>query len=295
MKYMIDDYQLIKTDDTLYLGNYGIGAKIPNEHLGQILATLKNQAKLEIQDEALVELATSHNINPEKLKEVLIDKLNILKPHSSRKCDKIFINTDDVMMAEMVQDGLSKEYEVEIQSDNQYDYPAKSLVLYFRKNYSHQDFKQLYQNLPDNVYIVTAGIIHKTLIIDNLYFNHSGLPSHFSNLNNLLACVHNDIAITKNNWLLFYRQLMKKDIDTFPDPQISKSQTGYIAYCLERFLAQFTNFWKLPTTLDEVNWFWHVDLTSFSVNREVAIHSPYSEYDMNLDISKLAEKEVECL
>jgi hypothetical protein len=85
---------------------------------------------------------------------------------------------------------------------------------------------------------------------------------------------------------------MKENVDQFPNPEVTQCQRGYVAYCLQKFASQFTNFWKLPTTLDEINWFWNVDLTSFSVNREVAIHSPYSEYDMNLDFSKTKELEL---
>jgi McbB family protein len=290
--YMIDDYQLIKAGDSLYLGNYGIGAKISNQKLATILENIKKQAKLEISEQQLTVLSESHHINVEQLKDVLINKLNILQPRSTRKFGKIYISSDDDIITEFTNDSLSKEYDVQIVNPDFNQYENKSLVLYYRNNYSHGDFKTLYQDLPENVYLITAGIIHKILIIDNLYFKGSGLPSHFSNLNNLLACVHNDISITKNNWLLYYRQIMKENVDQFPNPEVTQCQRGYIAYCLQKFASQFTNFWKLPTTLDEINWFWNVDLTSFSVNREVAIHSPYSEYDMNLDFSKTKELEL---
>lgn len=290
--YMIDDYQLIKAGDSLYLGNYGIGAKISNQKLANILENIKKQDKLEISEQQLTVLSESHHINVEQLKDVLINKLNILQPRSARKFGKIYISSDDDIISEFTNDSLSKEYDVQIVNPDFNQYDDKSLVLYYRNNYSHGDFKTLYQDLPENVYLITAGIIHKILIIDNLYFKGSGLPSHFSNLNNLLACVHNDISITKNNWLLYYRQIMKENVDQFPNPDVTKCQRGYAAYCLQKFASQFTNFWKLPTTLDEINWFWNVDLTSFSVNREVAIHSPYSEYDMNLDFSKTKELEL---
>jgi McbB family protein len=289
---MIDDYQLIKAGDSLYLGNYGIGAKISNQKLASILENIKKQDKLEISEQKLTVLSESHHINVEQLKDVLINKLNILQPRSARKFGKIYISSDDDIITEFTNDSLRKEYDVQIVNPEFNQYDDKSLVLYYRNNYSHGDFKTLYQDLPENVYLITAGIIHKILIIDNLYFKGSGLPSHFSNLNNLLACVHNDISITKNNWLLYYRQIMKENVDQFPNPEVTQCQRGYVAYCLQKFASQFTNFWKLPTTLDEINWFWNVDLTSFSVNREVAIHSPYSEYDMNLDFSKTKELEL---
>lgn len=287
--YIVDNYQLIKAGDSMYLGNYGIGAKISNEKLVSILKHIKNQNKLEISEQQLAVLAESNHINVEELKRVLIDKLNILQTRSARKLDKIYISSDDGLVGSFVQDALQKEYDVEIVDAQFNSFDSKSLVVFYRNNYSHSDFKTLYKDLPDNVYFVTAGIIHKILIIDNLYYKDSGLPSHFSNLNNLLACVHNDLSITKNNWLLFYRKIMKDTVDQFPEPEVTQCQRGYIAYSLHKFLSQFTNFWKLPTTLDDINWFWHIDLTNFSVNREVAIHSPYSEFDMNLDFSKKSQ------
>lgn len=287
--YIIDDYQLIKADDSMYLGNYGIGAKISSEKLITILKHIKNQNKLEISEQQLAVLAESHHIDIEELKKVLINKLNILQPRPARKLDKIYVCSDDNLVATFIQDAFQKEYDIEVVDTKYNNFDPKSLVVFYRNNYSHSDFKSLYQNLSENVYFVTAGIIHKILIIDNLYFKGSGLPSHFSNLNNLLACVHNNLSITKNNWLLFYRNLMKDDVDQFPEPEVTQCQRGYIAYSLHKFVSQFTNFWKLPTTLDDINWFWNIDLTNFSVNREVAIHSPYSEFDMNLDFSKQSQ------
>lgn len=287
MMYIIDDYQLIKAGDSMYLGNYGIGAKISSDKLVSLLKQIKSQQKHEISEQQLAVLAESHHINVEELKSVLINKLNILQARSSRKLDKIYVCSDDELIANFVQDGFQKEYEVQIVDTKFNDFEPKSLVVYYRNNYSNADFKSLYKKMPENVYFVTAGIIHKILIIDNLYFKDSGLPSHFSNLNNLLACVHNDLSITKNNWLLFYRKIMKDNVDQFPEPEVTQCQRGYIAYSLHKFVSQFTNFWKLPTTLDDINWFWHIDLTNFSVNREVAIHSPYSEFDMNLEMNHL--------
>ena len=291
MKYIIDDYQLIKAGEALYLGNYGIGAKITNQNLANVLLTLQKQEKLEISEETLKSLAQTNNIEYEQLVNALLNKLKVIQPLSPRKFSKIYINSDDNMISELLKDSFEKEYTVIVCHTSTYTYEENSLVIFYRSNYSNHEFKSLYQHLPENVYIVTAGIIHKVLIIDNLFYQGSGLPTHFSNLNNLLACVHNDVSITKNNWLLFYRKLMQTSADQFPEPVVSKCQRGYIGYCLQKFASQYTNFWKLPTTLDEVNWFWHVDLTSFSVTREVAIHSPYSEYDMNLNlkINQVAE------
>ncbi len=288
--YIIDDYQLIKADDALYLGNYGIGAKIANKKLAYILESLQKKEKLELSEAELSALATQHAVDIEQLKTVLMNQLNILQPRPARKFPMLYINSDDTLITEFLQESLSKEYTVQCVETSFGKYSKNSLVLFYRNNYSHEDYQTLFKSMPEDVYFITAGIIHKILIIDNLYYKGSGLPTHFSNLNNLLACVHNDIAITKNNWLLFYRKIMKDSIDKFPDPTMSKCQRGYIAYSLLKFTSQFTNFWKLPTTLDEINWFWNVDLTSFSVNKEVAIHSPYSEYDMNLNFSNIARE-----
>lgn len=284
MKYIIDDYQLIKAGEALYLGNYGIGAKITNQNLANLLLSLQKQEKLEISEADLKALAHTHNIVYEQLVNALLNKLKIIQVHSPRKFSTIYINSDDEMITELLKESFDKEYAIEICHSAIHQYQENTLVIFYRKNYSNHDFKALYQHLPKKVYAVTAGIVHKVLIIDNLYYVNSGLPTHFSNLNQLLACVHNDVSITKNNWLLFYRKLMQSGSDQFPDPEVSGCQRGYIAYSLQRFASQYTNFWKLPTTLDEINWFWHVDLTSFSVTREVAIHSPYSEYDMGLNL-----------
>ena len=162
-----------------------------------------------------------------------------------------------------------------------------SLVIFYRNNYSSHDFKRFYHHLPDDVYVITAGIIHNILLIDNLYFNQSGLPTHVSNLHQLMSFLNSELPSTKDNWLLFYRSMVKNNIDTFPDPKINSCQQGFVAYSLYQFISQYTHFWKNPTPLDQINWFWHVDLSSFNVHKEVAIHSPFSEYDMKLNLANI--------
>ncbi len=114
--------------------------------------------------------------------------------------------------------------------------------------------------------------MHKLLVIDNIYFKNSGLPTHFSNLHQLIAYFKSDIPATKNNWFLFYRELLKNDYETLPDTEINDCQRGFIAHSLHQFISQFTNLWRPATTLDKINWFWQVDLSSFTVHQEVAIH-----------------------
>jgi hypothetical protein len=106
-----------------------------------------------------------------------------------------------------------------------------------------------------------------------------------------MAYLNSDIPGTKNNWLLFYRELMKNTLNQFPDPEVNSCQRGYIAYCLYQFMSQFTNLWNPPTPIDQVNCFWQADLTNFTIHTEAALHSPFSEYDMKLDLKNLEPQE----
>lgn len=289
--YVINDYQLIATNSQLYLSNYNKGVKITSEALAAILEELKNQAQLEISEEELLNLAERYNVEAEVLKKTLITQLNVLKPLKARKFPQIIINADDELIAELLKNTLSKHYQCTFVPPQHYDFTPDSLVIFYRHNYSHTDFATLYQQLGNEIYLITAGVIHKLLVIDNLYLKESGLPSHFSNLHQLMTYLKSDIPATKNNWLLFYRELCKQQVEQFPDAVINSCQQGYIAYCLYQFVAQFTNLWSAPTTIDKVNWFWHVDLTNFTVQQEIAVHSPFSEQDMRLtpcDLERLA-------
>lgn len=281
--FLINNYTLLKQSSDLYLITYGKGIKIANPKLGNILCILKQQDKLEISESSLMELAQQFSIEYQELKKFLVEKLGVLKALAARKFQIIYINSDNEHIASSLKQTLKAEYTVEILDPSQMIFKQKSLVLFYRNNYSHEDFKKLYSVLSDQIYIVTSGIVHNILVIDNIYYKNSGLPSHFSNFNNLLASVQNGLSVTKNNWLLFYRSFLKNQSEHFPDPEINQCQQGYISYCLYQFLSQFTNFWKPPTTLDEFNWFWHVDLNGLNVFKEVAVHSPYSEHDMNLN------------
>jgi len=291
--YVINDYQLIAAASELYLSNYGKGVKISSQVLGTVLNCLREQSKLEISNEELIVLANQHQIDIESLKKVLINQLNVLKPMLSRKFPAIYIHSDDTLIVELLESTLSREYHCHVVPEQYRDFQPNSLVVFYRKNYSNKDFKTLYQQLDEDIYLITAGVVHKLLVIDNLYFKGSGLPTHFSNLHQLMAYLNSDIPATKNNWLLFYRELLKQQIDQFPEPQINACQRGYIAYCLHQFISQFTNLWDAPTPLDKVNWFWHADLTNFSVHQEIATHSPFSEHDMRVNLQNMCAQEVE--
>lgn len=291
--YIINDYQLIETDLQLYLSNYGKGIKIPSPTLAAILVALKNQTRLEISQNELAALANAHGVEMDVLKKVLISQLNVLKPMQARKFPAIYINSDDELVAQLLQDTLKQDYLCEIVPSVQHHYTTPSLVLFYRQNYSHTDFKTLYQQLQPEVYLITAGVMHKLLIIDNLYVKGSGLPTHFSNLHQLIGYLKGDIPATKNNWLLFYRELVKQQVDQFPDSPVNACQRGYIAYSLLQFASQFTQLWGAPTPLDKINWFWQVDLSHFTVHQEVAVHSPFAEEDMRLNLPHRHEERVE--
>lgn len=286
--YVINDYQLTTVDSKLYLSNDGKGAKISPGKLADILTALQNQPKLEISREELIALAEKYAVDIEKLELLLINQLNVLKPMLSRKFPLIYLNSDDAFIITLLQNTLDKEYNVSVVATDFVDFQSHSLVIYYRKNYSNPDFENVYQHLANDVYLVTAGVIHNLLMIDNLYYKGSGLPTHFSNLHQLMSYIHSDIPTTKNNWLLYYRDMIKNTENHFPDAKINACQQGYIAYCLYQFVSQFTNLWKAPTPLDQVNWFWHVDLTNFNVHTEVAIHSPFSEHDMKLNVRMMS-------
>lgn len=289
--YIINDYQLVSVASDLYISSESKGAKISNSKLGEILKALQEQPKLEISEEALENLANRYEVNFEQLKAVLMQQLEILKPMLSRKFPQIVISSDDHLITELLLESFEKQYNVQIAKPDCLEFPKHALVIFYRNNYSHADFKKLYHHLGEDIHLVTAGIIHHLLVIDNIYFEGSGLPTHVSNLHQLMAYLHSEVPATKNNWLLYYRNLVKNNADTFPEPAVNACQRGYIAYCLHQFASQFTNLWKKPTAMDQLNWFWHADLTTFNVHREVSIHSPFSEFDMKLNLAPLLAKE----
>lgn len=289
--YVINEYQLITAASEVYLSNFNIGAKIPNPKLIQLLTAMKEFKKSECSEEQLNALAAEFQVDLSSLKKILIEKLCVLKPMLIQKIPLIYINSDDSIVSKMLQETLEKNFSVQVVAETVHTFASESMVIFYRTNYSHHDYKNLYQNLGENVYLITAGVLHKILIIDNLYIVGSGLPTHFSNLHQLMAYLNSDIPATKNNWLLFYRELIKNSLDTFPNPEINSCQRGYVAYCLYQFISQYTNLWNAPTPLDQINCFWQADLTTFTVHSEAALHSPFSEYDMKLNLKNLKEQE----
>lgn len=292
MLYIINGYQLQFVNDSTYIFNDSKAAKIPNEVLFQFLTELRQQKHLEISESELEKLATSYQLPLEQLKKLLINQLDILRPLAARKFRHIYLDVDDNQISELLFNTFKDDYHVHVVSKEFHKYEKASLVIFYRNNYSNPEFKEIYPDLPNDVYVITAGVLHKILVIDNLYFKDSGLPSHVSNMHQLLAFLNSNMPATKDNWLLFYRSMVKENVDVFPDPQLNDCQRGFVAYTLYQFASQYTQFWKAPTPLDKINWFWHADLTSFNVHQEVAVHSAFSEFDMNIDLTHLKQSEL---
>lgn len=290
--YIINDFQLQSVQSTTYLFNDTKAAKIPNEVICNVLKHLKAQKKMEISEEGLNGLAAEFNVSCDQLKNLLLNQLDILRPQAHRKFQKIYLNVGDPLICDLLKDTFQTHYHVEIVPENFANYEKSSLVIFFQNNYSSKAFQNIYQHLPDDVYLITSGILHNILVIDNLYFNHSGLPTHVSNLHQLMAFLSSNLSATKDNWLLFYRSLVKNKVDVFPEPTVNACQKGFIAYTLFQFASQYTQFFKMQTPLDKVGWFWHVDLTNFNVHEEVAVHSAFSEYDMKLDLNQVQQMDV---
>lgn len=290
--YVINDYQVTELNQQFFLNAGHRGAKITNQKLISILEQMQHQPRLEITEANLKALAQEHEVEFDKLIEVLQHQLKIIKPIFGRKWPKIYLNVESVLVQNLLKETLEREYHIEIVNDLNHTYCENSLVLLYRNNYAHPDFEKMYHHLKENVYLVTAGLFHDLLMIDNLYYVGSGLPSHTSNLEALLIYLNSDLPATKNNWLHYYRTMLRNSASAkLPNARHTPVQLGFVAYALHQFLCQYTNLFGQPTPMDQINWFWQVDLTSFNVHREVATHSPFSEYDMSLSLKHLALQE----
>ena len=269
--YVINDYEIIDICSESYILSRLVGVKITASILANMLIELKSQEKREISEKKLRDMALHYEVDIQALKQLLISKLHILRPLLSRKIPAIYLNSDDELVEKLLGDTLKTEYSVHCCGNDFLDFQTPSLVIYYRQNYSDLDFKRVHQALPDDVYLITCGVLHHQLVIDNIYFNHSGLPTHFSNLHDLMRDLDSDDVLSKNDSLSFYRGLYKRQIEPFPMLSLNPCQRGYIAYSINQFLARFVKFDGPPTPHDAINWRWQVDLFKFGVQKEVAI------------------------
>lgn len=272
--YVISAYEVVDVGSESYFLTCALGAKIPSHALTRILMALNQQEKREISEEELMEMAFNYHVDLQALKHILISKLHILKPLLSRKIPVIYLSADDTLVETLIGDTLKAEYPVHDCPNDFLNVQTPSLIIYYRQNYADPDFKRIHQALPDDVYLITCGVLHHQLVIDNIYFNHSGLPTHFSNLHALMMDLNPDHAVSNKDSLSFYRGLYKRQIEPFPRLTLNSCQRGYIAYAINQFLARFVKFDGLPTPYDAINWRWRVDLLKFGLQKEVAILEP---------------------
>lgn len=286
--YSINDYQIIDIENDLYIFHKTKAAKVSHQTLLAIIENLKTFKSYRISEQELSDVACFHNTSLESLKKVLINQLDLLRPLHKRDFKCIYLNVDNSLIGNLIADSLSKYAEVEVVNHDFKNYKKNSLILFYRNSYVSEEFRNIYSNLPENTYLVTSGIINKLLIIDNIYYHGSGLPTHESNLHQFYKYLDTELSATKDNWLLFYRNIVKKNGTNFPEPLIDACEQGLVAFYLTKFIQQFSSVWTNPLiTTDELDWFWHIDLTHGYLTKEVAIHSAFSELDMNLNLNNI--------
>jgi len=166
--YIINNFQINTISSKIYLSTDVKGVKISNNNLFLILKALLQQKNFEINDEELLVLATNYQFEVNQLKNILINQLQVIKPSLTRKFPLIYINSDNDFINTILANTYDTEYHLKVVPVNFIDFEEQSLVIFYRTNYSHADFKNLLLHLKENVYLITAGVIHKLLIIDNL-------------------------------------------------------------------------------------------------------------------------------
>lgn len=260
--YLIKAFSLIDICADHYLLHLSISAKISSETLRNILYALKQQKKNEITEQQLIRLANTNGVDFEALKHTLSSTLRLIKPLLPRKFQQIYIQADDELVSTLLRETLQTHYTVGDYSTINQNQPAPSLLIYFRQNYSDPDLNLIQQTLPDQIYLITCGVIHDQLILDNLYFNRSGLPSHADHLAQLLA--------EQDTQLAFYRKLIDRNIHELPLLPLNSCQRGYIAHAIHQFVTRLTHFDDRPAAFDTLNWRWRIDLSSFDIQKEIA-------------------------
>lgn len=282
MNYSIKRFEIIEHSSRLFIQAHDFAAALDNPHLQSFLRDLRSQKKNEISSMELDTLALKHCLPSEGVKNLLLNTMNIIKPHIRPKLDRLYINADEALITEVLAQTFAPDYEVTVTHRHDYPRTEKALVLFYRNQYTSEDYQAMYRALHDNLYLITAGVAHQLLVIDNLFYKNSGLPSHFSNVNQLLGAVQSGMPISQTNWVVFYRELMQKGSESLPSMQLDASQYAFAAYCLANFARQFTGLCSGTALMDKLNWFWHVDLKDGTILKDVAVHSPFSAQDMGL-------------
>lgn len=270
--YLIHDYQIVDISSEHYLLSARLIVKLSSQVLVHILMELNQQEQREISETKLLGIAQRFQVDIHVLKQFLIVQHAILRPLASRKVPSMYLNCDDPLVEQLIGDSLKREHNVNCCEEDRVDFQSPSLVIFYRKNYSSPDFKHVYESLQDGVYLITCGVLYQQLIIDNIYFKRSGLPTHASNFYDLMrGSSSEEIPGTNLHGLSFYRELFERDIEELPALSLSTCQRGYIAYAIEQFLACYVKFDGRPTPFDAINWRWQVDLLTFGVQKNIAI------------------------
>ena len=111
---------------------------------------------------------------------MLTYELCILYLRGSNKIKKLALDINDPLIHDLIESHFNDLVTIIPFSNIDDAYGKKDqFILCYRQHYNDVYFSEALSRLAYEQYIITAGIGHQILHIDNLFSKHSGLPSHF--------------------------------------------------------------------------------------------------------------------
>lgn len=279
--YHVNDFAYFQADEYKhgYYYSIAVSAKITHEKVAVFLSHLARLRLKEIKQRDLIDLFQRYNLDT-NIQDYLQQQLQLFVPIASDRFEHLYVISDNPSLghdlcAECITgyglDVMGSDAAIPISTRN-------SLIVLFNQNYRRSNFTSIYQSSrqPDS-YFVTAYIIHKYLIIDNIYNCSKGVPCHFCNfdrrVNNLMA---NPIS-QKTSWYNFYQSVLQTKADIVPVIPMTKAREGIILFSLVRFIKAFLATYKPSMYLEEVNESHCIDLETGDVAKNASVHWPHCE------------------
>ena len=275
MKFVFKPYALYQMEGHTYCYTHQTSAKITHPPLIHFLETIAQQ-KLDLFTQEEIELLLQrYSLHHDSTLKFLMENLRILTWHDEEQFQNLYIFSDNAEVKEALTQEFFKHYGITVIV---HDRPSsinkpKSLVLLFNEHYQEQHYKDLY-SLPhlNDTFFITAFLVDKYLIIDNLYNKQKGVPCHFCNVNHLKTTAITSPEIQHFSWLIFYRQLLKGKENFFPATPLTVMNKHLVVYTLCQYIKRYLDPAAHELWHDNINEFWHVDLERNQIEKEAATH-----------------------
>lgn len=236
-RYRIQPFRLtVLEPDFAYVYTQYLSCKTKSKHFIQFLETLSKNDIRHVDAAQLETMVFSHKLSYGEVFDFLHDKLKIIQVIHKEPFLELAVHSDSDLVSNTMKGCFEKHHALRCLSFNDDASFSRNDVLHaiFITDYDNKKIGLAYEkaNQTDS-YFITAYLIHKYALIDNVYIPSKGLPCHFCFLERMKLRVKNNVTVrdmSSSTWMHFYEDIIHENEDFVPHLPITDIQLNFVLF-----------------------------------------------------------------